>query len=81
MIEGQPKGNSRALEDSEVIKAMTAHTTELGHLKAEAQVGLTTFQAVPQPVPRNEAKRTACEGDRATGAGTPCACLASTVPT
>lgn len=32
-------------------------------------------------MPRNEVKRTACEGDRATGAGTPCACLASTVPT
>lgn len=52
-IEGQPKGNS-ALKDSELIKAMTAHATELGHLKGrEAQAGLNTHQAVPQPMPGN----------------------------
>lgn len=44
----------RAPKESEAIKAMTAQATELGHFKSrEAQAGLTTLQAVPQPTPGN----------------------------
>lgn len=68
----------RALKDSETIKPMTAQTTELGHLKSkEAQAGLTTFQAVPHPMPGKLGQEGCLQGGRATGSGVPSACLAS----